>query len=86
MLAARVPPQVHLTGPFLAALITGGIITGNYIGSKNLIHGFLRSPEGEFTTFDAPGASTAAGGGNGTLPKSITAEWAITGHYADAKV
>src|SRR5579863_4075610 len=38
-----------------------GTITGNYIDSNNVSHGFLRSPGGGFLTFDAPGASSTAG-------------------------
>jgi hypothetical protein len=47
-------------------------------------HGFLRSPEGRFTTFEAPGADTTAGSFNGTSPNSINDLGAITGNYADA--
>ena len=33
-----------------------GAITGYYLDANNVYHGFVRSPEGKFTTFDAPGA------------------------------
>jgi hypothetical protein len=32
----------------------GGVIAGFYVDSNNLIHGFLRMPDGTFTEFDAP--------------------------------
>jgi hypothetical protein len=38
----------------------------------------------EIITFDAPGASTTAGSGQGTFPDSINDGGAITGHYIDA--
>jgi hypothetical protein len=60
-----------------------GTITGNYVDSNNVSHGFLRSPGGEFSTFDAPGASSVAAFGYGTFPKSINGAAAITGHYTD---
>lgn len=72
-------------GTFPEGMNDAGVITGRFADANGLYHGFLRTPGGEFTTFDAPGASSFAGGGNGTLPKSINAHGAITGHYADAQ-
>ena len=37
---------------------TSGLITGGYTDIYTNNHGFLRTPDGRFTTFDAPGAST----------------------------
>jgi hypothetical protein len=45
-------------------------------------HGFLRAPDGKFTTFDAPGAGTGAG--QGTVAFGMNAECEITGYYVDA--
>lgn len=61
-----------------------GAITGSYLDANNVVHGFVRSPEGKFTTFDAPGADTTAGDFNGTFPVSINDEGVITGYYIDA--
>lgn len=72
-------------GTFPESINDAGAITGRYTDAMGLYHGFLRGPGGEFATFDAPGASTVAGAGNGTLPRSINAAGAITGHYADAQ-
>jgi hypothetical protein len=41
----------------------------------------VRSNQGTFTTFDAPGAGTAAG--QGTLPESNNTQGAIAGNYID---
>ncbi len=71
-----------------------GAITGFYSDSKNVYHGFLRTPDGKITAFDAPGAGnknvtgfypTAAGvlGGQGTYGISINLAGAITGAYID---
>ena len=35
-----------------------GAITGSYFDPSDLRHGFLRAPDGTFTTVDAPGAGT----------------------------
>jgi hypothetical protein len=73
-----------------------GAITGFYSDSKNVMHGFLRAPDGTITTFDAPGAGseTVAGflgtvvagflGGQGTYPISINLAGAIAGFYVDS--
>lgn len=70
-------------GTFPSSINNGGTITGNFIDSKDLNHGFLRGPRGEFMTFDAPGAKPVAAAGYGTVPESINDAGAITGHYVD---
>jgi hypothetical protein len=60
-----------------------GAITGSYLDANNVFHGFVRSPEGKFTSFDAPGADPTAGDFNGTFPVSINDQGAVTGYYID---
>ena len=68
-----------------SALINNfGTITGTYEDANSVFHGFVRSPEGKFTTFDAPGADTTPGDFNGTFVNGINDAGAITGFYADA--
>jgi predicted membrane protein len=55
-----------------------GAITGSYSDASGLSHGFVRAPDGTFTTFDAPGAV------NGTLLCCITSEGTIAGTSFDA--
>ena len=55
-----------------------GAITGYYYDANFVDHGFLRAPDGTFTTFDPPGS------GNGTNPSGINPAGAITGSYKDA--
>jgi hypothetical protein len=62
-----------------------GAITGYYLDANNVYHGFVRSPQGKVTTFDAPGADLTPGDYNGTFPVSINDQGAITGYYLDAK-
>jgi hypothetical protein len=61
-----------------------GAITGTYLDSNDVYHGFVRSPGGRIRTFDAPGADTTAGSFNGTLPYAINDAGVITGFYVDA--
>jgi len=71
-----------------------GAIAGVYSDANNVMHGFLRTPEGRLITFDAPGAGSVPGlyfkqtpagvyGGSGTYPFSNNREGAITGFYFD---
>jgi len=55
-----------------------GAITGTYFDASGVQHGFLRAPDGTFTTFDVPGDV------NGIDPQGINAAGAITGFYFDA--
>ncbi len=55
-------------------------ITGAYIDSSNVYHGFLRAPDGTITTFDAPGA----GAGQGTAGDAINPKGVIVGAYYDS--
>jgi hypothetical protein len=56
-----------------------GAITGYYCDAVSC-YGFLRSPDGTFSTFGDPSAV------NGTFPASISAPEAITGYYYDANI
>jgi hypothetical protein len=63
-----------------------GAIAGTYIDANSVQHGFLRSFDGKFTTFDAPGAGNVAGQGTGCgadCPTSLNDLGAITGNYVD---
>ena len=71
-------------GTYPSSINAWGFITGSYQGADTVYHGFLRTPEGKFTTFEAPGADTTAGSFNGTSPNSINDLGAITGNYDDA--
>lgn len=53
------------------------VITGYYVDSSNINHGFVRSTNGVFAEFDAASA------GPGTLPYGINDAGAVTGYYLD---
>ena len=69
-------------GTYTSGINALGAITGSYQDTNETYHGFLRSPEGKFTTFEAPGADTGAY--NGTSPAAINDLGVITGSYYDA--
>ena len=64
-----------------------GAIAGAYSDTNSVNHGFLRSPDGKFTTFDAPGAGTDSYEGTGCpsdCPTSLNDSGAIMGTYIDS--
>jgi hypothetical protein len=59
-----------------------GAVTSAYLDENNVYHGYLRSPGGGFTDFDAPGAGK--GLAQGTIPVSLNDLGVITGFYLDS--
>jgi hypothetical protein len=59
------------------AISNTGAITGGYLGLDSAVHGFLRMPDGRFTSFDPPGSTL-------TFGYSINSRGEITGYYYDA--
>lgn len=74
--------QGTLPGSF-SGLNNNGAITGLWYDANYNFHGYLRSPGGKFTDFEAPGAD-ATDSGYGTFPGSLNDLGAITGYYLDA--
>lgn len=74
------------TGGFLGtagvSINAAGVITGFYLASPNVAHGFVRAIDGTITTFDAPNAGT--GSTQGTFPLGINTAEEIAGMYFDA--
>ena len=57
-------------------------ITGVYYDSTDAAaHGFVRSPSGKITSFDAPGAGTRSR--QGTIPGDINTKGEIAGYFID---
>ncbi len=69
-------------GTYSSGINAEGAIAGYYQDTGSAYHGFLRSPEGRFTTFEAPGASI--GPYSGTTPTGINDLGGLTGYYTDA--
>ena len=68
-------------GTFPYAINDAGAIGGNFQDANNVLHGFLRTPDGDFVAFDAPGAGTGAC--QGTQGFAINAEGAVAGQIID---
>jgi len=62
------------TGTFPASINNAGAITGYYTVANGRAFGFVRHPDGKFTSFD-PGANT--------FPRSINNKGVITGSYTN---
>lgn len=61
-----------------------GAIVGTYLDANNVYHGFIRSPQGQYTTIDAPCADTTPQSYNGTVAQGINDLGEITGFCVDA--
>lgn len=59
-----------------------GAVTSGYLDENFVYHGYLRSPDGTFTDFDAPGAGE--GYTQGTIPLALNDLGVITGYYFDS--
>jgi hypothetical protein len=61
-----------------------GTITGNSIDANGVNHGFLRAPDGTFTSFDVSEAGT--GSGQGTIAEATNPSNVTVGYYFDARL
>jgi len=61
-------------GTFITSINADGTVVGYFQDTNWLTHGFSRSPDGKFTTFDAPGEGTVVGSWEGTWPHDINLE------------
>jgi hypothetical protein len=59
-----------------------GQVTGLYVDSGRVSHGFVRDQSGNVQLFDVPGAGTSAL--QGTCPTKINLGGTVTGYYIDA--
>jgi hypothetical protein len=70
-------------GTYPISINPAGAIAGFYYGSNNVAHGFLRSPDGKFTTINAPSKYAGTLEGQGTSAANINAAGAIAGYAID---
>lgn len=76
--------QGTLPGSFFYTSSTGslnkwGAITGYYVDTNFLQHGFVRNPDGSFASFDPAGST-------GTVPGSINDQGVVSGYYVDSNL
>jgi hypothetical protein len=70
-------------GAFPFASNNRGEIVGWYTDSNVVPHGFLRTPDGQFVSFDAPGAGLGAGLNQGTVATAINGRGDVAGQFED---
>ncbi len=75
--------QGTMTG-FVDCINPQGAMTGYFVDANNVVHGYVRAPDGNIASFDAPGADLTAGNFNGTFPAGINLFGTIEGSYYDA--
>jgi len=71
-------------GAFPFASNNRGEIVGFYTDSNVVPHGFLRTPDSRFVSFDAPGAGLGAGLNEGTVATAINGRGEVAGQYEDS--
>jgi hypothetical protein len=78
--AANYPPCCIWSAP--SGINPQGTITGSINDGYEVNHGFVRTPDGTITLFDAPDAGT--GVNQGTLPIGVNPAGVIAGWYRDS--
>jgi hypothetical protein len=76
------PPGFFPQGTFPYGVNDKGAIGGNFQDGNNVLHGFLRTSDGTFIVFDAPGAGKGAF--QGTQGFAISSEGTVVGKTFDA--
>jgi len=80
---ASVPQCAPFCGTFAYSINDWGVVVGSYTDTDVVPHGFLRFPDGEFLSFDAPGAGLGQDLDEGTVPYAINDWGDVTGQYQD---
>jgi len=78
------PGGSGLTGSSCYGINDSGFIVGQYTDTNFITHGYVRDPQGNFTTLDAPNASQTPRS-MGTSATAINGSGAIIGQYFDAQ-
>ena len=80
------PPQSGAHSSLVEAINDSGAVAGIYRDANLVRHGYLRQPDGTVTSFDDPNAAQLPVSTTdvGTEPRSINANGAVVGFYADA--
>jgi hypothetical protein len=83
---ASVPECAPFCGTQPLANNDEGAIVGTYTDANVVPHGFLRTPSGDFVSFDAPGAGLGANLDEGTVAVAINDLGVIAGQFEDANI
>jgi len=83
---ASVPACAPFCGTQPLANNDEGAIVGTYTDANVVPHGFLRTPGGDFVSFDAPGAGLGDNLDEGTVAVAINDFGVIAGQFEDANI
>ena len=72
-----------IVGTSTSGINSSGSVVGTDGDQNGVWHGFVRSPRGSFTVFNAPHAG--AGVGQGTIAQTINTFGEVAGYYTDAQ-
>jgi hypothetical protein len=80
------PPQSGAHSSLAVGINDSGVVVGEYRDANLVRHGYLRQPDGTFTSFDDPDAAQLplSDANIGTTPRRINASGAVTGYFSDA--
>jgi probable HAF family extracellular repeat protein len=81
--AGAIPLPGNNPGTYAVAGDACGLVTGYFIDSRNVAHGYLRAADGTLTVFDVPHAGTGNGQGTFAGNMSLSGE-VIAGNYVDS--
>src|SRR5262249_29693660 len=62
----------------------GGTIVGGLVDSNVILHAWVRSPSGSFTTIDVPGAGSTPGFAQGSFANFVLPDGEVSGYFADS--
>lgn len=82
-ITASIPQCAPGCGTFAYSINDWGVAVGTYTDVNVVPHGFLRFPNEEILSFDAPGAGLGHGLNEGTVPYAINDWGDVTGQYQD---
>lgn len=80
------PACSYYCGTQPSAVNNAGVIVGYYTDQQVVPHGFLRTPDGKYISFDAPGAGLGAGLNEGTVAIAINNSGTVAGQYEDSEL
>ena len=78
------PACAPFCGTFAQAINAEGAIVGGYTDANVVGHAFLRKPNGQIISFDAPGADLGFGLDLGTVAMGINSSGVIAGQFVDS--
>ena len=77
------PPGNGGTGSAASGINSNGTVVGTFTDPNNLMHGYIRNPDGTFVIIDDPNASTTGNTALGTNVNHVNSAGIVVGVYFD---